>query len=91
MPDRMATLAPALLYFAPEAGPMLLRSLRKGEKEPSDGLGRLMSAVQEPMEREIEGLLRSAASEIEGYFPTNAASRLAQKAPWGTIRLFNGG
>ena len=43
------------------------------------------------MEREIERLLRCAASEIEGHFPANAASRLAQEAPWGAIRLLNGG
>ncbi len=89
-PEQMATLAPALFYFAPGADPGIPGLLRRGEKELVDGLRDLARAVEGPMEREIERLLHSAASEIEAHFPANAASRLAQKAPWGTIRLFNG-
>ena len=90
-PGHMATLAPALLYFAAGAGPAVLQLLPRGEDDIVAFLQPFLAAVQGPMEREIERLLRSAASEIEVHFPVNAGSRLAKKAPWGTIRLFNEG
>ena len=40
-PEHMATLAPALLYFAPGAGLDVLGLLRGGEEEARDGLGEL--------------------------------------------------
>jgi hypothetical protein len=88
-PGQLAGLAPAFLCFAGESRGMVLEGLRKGGVNPGNGLARLVSGIEKPMEREIERLLRSAASEIERHFPQNPAWNLACRAPWGTISLFN--
>jgi geranylgeranyl pyrophosphate synthase len=88
-PEQVVAIAPALLHFAEGSGPRILRLLEEGGMEKSNALLDLMIAAQKPMEEEIGSRLRSAASEIEGCFPTDAAGRLAREAPWGAISLFN--
>jgi len=88
-PEQMAAIAPALLCFAKESGPDILRFLEQGCVSLGDGMLDLLVAAQKPMEEEIKARLLCAASEIEGLFPANRASRLAKEAPWGTISLFN--
>ncbi len=88
-PEQVVAIAPALLHFAEGSGPRILRLLEKGGLEKSGAVLDLMIAVQKPMEEEIGSRLRSAASEIEGCFPADAAGRLAREAPWGAISLFN--
>jgi hypothetical protein len=88
-PEQVVAIAPALLHFAEGSGPRVLRFLEKGGLEGGDAVLDLMIAVQGPMEEEIGSRLRSAASEIEGCFPADAAGQLAREAPWGAISLFN--
>ena len=88
-PEQVVAIAPALLHFAEGSGPGVLRFLEKGGLEGGDAVLDLMIAVQGPMEEEIGSRLRSAASEIEGCFPADAAGQLAREAPWGAIGLFN--
>ena len=88
-PEQMAAMAPALLHFAEGSGPRILRLLEKGGSEMSDGMLDLMMAVEKPMEEEMELRLRSAACEIEGFFPIDGVGRLAREAPWCAISLFN--
>jgi geranylgeranyl pyrophosphate synthase len=88
---QIVTLAPALVYFAPSIGHKLVQLLKKGEGDAPGELEEFRAAAQGPMERRIEQLLDSAASEIKDHFPANTLSLLAEEAPRGTIRLFNGG
>jgi hypothetical protein len=88
-PEQVVAIAPTLLRFAEGSAPRILRFLEKGALDVTDGMLDLMMAVQKPMEEEIGSRLRSAASEIEGCVPGDAAGIMAREAPWGAISLFN--
>ncbi len=88
-PEQVVAIAPALLHFAKDSGPRIVRFLVGGCVGFSDRMLDLLINIQEPMEKEIGSRLLSAASEIEGYFPANGASQSAKRAPWGAINLFN--
>jgi Polyprenyl synthetase len=89
-PGEMAALAPALLFFAESARPLILGFL-KGKGAVLGGAAvEAFGAASAVMKEEIELRLRAAASEIDGNFPENEYRPLLIKAPWELIRMFNG-
>jgi len=89
LPQQMAALAPALLYFASEVRPYLLIMLKEGRLELKDRALEFFDVAAELMEKEVERRLTSAVIEIEKDFPDNVYAQLVRKAPSGVIRMFN--
>ncbi len=89
--DEMASLAPALLYFAGESRPYILETLRR---ESSDLKGILLQHFRdaaELMQADKEKRLQSATEEIETTTRDNSLNRLVQETPLGVISMFDAG
>jgi geranylgeranyl pyrophosphate synthase len=87
---QMVFLAPACLYFAKDTGHHLLAFWKEASSVPRDSLIECFKIVVERMKEEIERRLQSAVSEIDTGFQQNEFSRLARRAPWDLIKMFNG-
>ncbi len=88
-PGEMAALAPALLFFAGRARPLILAHLRgNGPGLDETGIEAFRGAA-ELMKEDIERRLRAAASEMAENFPGSEYRPLLLEAPWGLIRMFN--
>lgn len=87
--DEMTSLAPALLFFAGEAGPFIPEVLRRESSELGGELLRHFRAAAGLMRAEKERRLRSAVAGMEGGFPADGLDRLACQTPWDLIRMFD--
>jgi hypothetical protein len=90
-PSEMVSLAPACLHFVNDIGPHLLEFLRGDRSALPDKMVEYFPIAIERMKDEIECRLQSAVSEIDAHFPQNEFCRLARRAPWDLIRMFNDG
>lgn len=86
--DEMTSLAPALLFFAGEARPYILQALRQQASALGGEILEHFRAAAELMKREKERRLQSAVAGIDGVCD-GALVRLARKAPWDLIRMFD--
>lgn len=87
--DEMTALAPALLFFVRESRPFILEALRGGSLELGGEPLEHFRTAAESMNAEKERRLRSAVAGIEGGLPDSDLNRLARKAPWDLIRMFD--
>jgi hypothetical protein len=88
-PEQMASLAPALLFFADDIRPLLVPFLRAGGAAGKDGVWEALRSSRTSMEEEINRRLQAARKEIDGEFPSNPACDLARRAPWDLIEMFH--
>ena len=89
--SELTSIAPALMFFAGEIRPYVLEALRQKSPEFRGEFLRLLQPSAEAMKAEIERRLSSAVIEIEGCLPNNEYGRMARRAPWDIIRMFNKG
>lgn len=87
--DDLTGLAPALLFFVGESRPSMLKALRRTSTETDEELLRHFLAAAGIMKAETERRLLSALDGIERDFRYTDFYRLACKAPWDLIRMFN--
>ncbi len=87
--SEMTSLAPALLFFVRESRSYILKVLRGKTMDPGSDLLKHFEAAAGIMKAEIGRHLRSALSEMEGDFPDNEYGRIARRAPWDIIAMFD--
>lgn len=86
--DEMTSLAPALLYFAGEARPHILQALRQESSVLGGEMLEHLSTAAKLMRREKEKRLHAAVAGIDGARDADLG-RVARKAPWDLIRMFD--
>ncbi|KAF0214761.1 MAG: hypothetical protein FD174_4305 [Geobacteraceae bacterium] len=86
----MTAIAPALLFFVGESRPYILEALGRESLELRGKPLQHFQAAASSMRAEKERRLRSAAAEIGGDAAGGGLHRLASKAPWDLIRMFDG-
>jgi geranylgeranyl pyrophosphate synthase len=87
--DELASLAPALLFFAEETRPHILDTLRQKSIVLSGEFLTHLDAAAGIMRTEIGRRLRSVVVEMDEHFPDNDYGRIARRAPWDIIAMFN--
>lgn len=87
--DEITSLAPALLFFVKGSRSHILEVLRRNSMVLGGELLTQFEATAEIMRTEIRRRLRSAFLEMEGDFPDNEYGRIARRAPWDIIAMFN--
>jgi len=85
----MVALAPALLFFVPDMGPHIFKTLRRRSSPVTQELAGEFEKAAALMKEEIERRLRSALAGIEEALPDTEAGRLTRTAPWDLIGMFN--
>ncbi len=86
--DEMASLIPALLFFARDIRAALPESLPQGPFALDGKLVAYLDSASHAMRTEIDRRLRSAVSGLEGHIPDNGYGPLVRKTPGDIIGMF---
>jgi hypothetical protein len=90
MPVEVLTdLAPALLFFVPASGKAIEQALRRDKSFSIEEIHPFLSQVIPLMKREREQRLQAAAAELGGIRGDGPLMKLAHRAPFDLIGMFD--
>lgn len=87
--ERLAELAPALLFYVPASRNAVCQALRLKKLAPDGELWFQLHTAEKVMKEERERRLQGALAELAGAIPAGPLGRLLQRAPWNLLGIFD--
>jgi hypothetical protein len=87
--ERLAELAPALLFYVPASHAAVCQALRRKALNPDGELWPRLHGLAKIMKEERERRLQGALAGLAGAIPEGPLGRLLRRAPWDLLGMFD--